>query len=181
MRAVLLGPPGAGKGTQAEFILERYGVPHISTGDLLRTAVAEQSELGKQAKGFMDRGELVPDDLVIGLIRQRLKGDAADGFLLDGFPRNVAQGETLEGLLEETGAALEHVVSLEVPVEELLKRMLGRGRSDDNETTIRSRLAVYNEETAPLCAFYRERGLLREIDGIGTPEEISKRVLAQVQ
>lgn len=181
MRAVLLGPPGAGKGTQADLIQASLGVPHISTGDLLRTAVQDQTELGKQAKAYMDEGKLVPDELVIGLIRERLQSDAASGFLLDGFPRNLAQGETLAKLLEENSVALDHVVSLNVPVEELVKRMMGRGRTDDNEETIRARLDVYENETAPLCDYYRERGVLREIDGLGTPEEISQRVLSQVK
>lgn len=181
MRAVLLGPPGAGKGTQADLIRERLGVPHISTGDLLRSAVARQTELGMQAKEYMDQGKLVPDELVIGLIRERLQGDAAEGFLLDGFPRNITQGETLSALLQENGVALDHVISLTVPGEELVKRMLGRGRSDDNEETIRARLGVYEGETAPLCDYYRARGVLREIDGLGTPDEISARILAQVQ
>lgn len=181
MRAVLLGPPGAGKGTQADLIQEKLGVPHISTGDLLRSAVERQTDLGKRAKGFMDEGKLVPDDLVIGLIRERLQGDAAGGFLLDGFPRNLAQGETLEMLLRESGVSLDHVISLAVPIDELVKRMLGRGRSDDNEETIRARLGVYEGETAPLCDYYRDRGVLREIDGLGSPDEISARILAQVQ
>jgi len=181
MRAVLLGPPGAGKGTQANLLHERLNVPHISTGDLLRTAVREGSDLGVQAKGFMDRGELVPDELVVDLIGERLHRDATSGFLLDGFPRNVSQGETLEGLLAENEVALDHVLSLEVPVDELVDRMMGRGRADDNEDTIRSRLAVYTKETEPLCSFYRERGLLREIDGTGTPQEISGRILSRVQ
>ncbi len=181
MRAVLLGPPGAGKGTQADLIRTSLGVPHISTGDLLRTAVQNQTELGKQAKAFMDEGKLVPDELVIGLIRERLQSDAAAGFLLDGFPRNLAQGQTLAELLDENSVTLDHVVSLNVPVDELVKRMMGRGRSDDNEETIRARLDVYENETAPLCDFYRERGVLREIDGLGTPDEISQRVLAQVK
>ncbi len=128
----------------------------------------------------MDRGKLVPDELVVGLIRERLAGDAAGGFLLDGFPRNVAQGETLEQLLQETGVALDHVVSLAVPDGELIDRLLGRGRSDDTESTIRERLAVYEGETAPLCEFYRDRSLLREIDGLGTPEEISRRIMSRV-
>ncbi len=180
MRAVLLGPPGAGKGTQAELIRDRLSVPHISTGELLRSAVEEGSDLGLQAKGYMDRGELVPDDLVVGLIRERIAKNAERGFLLDGFPRNLAQGETLEKMLEENGLRLDHVVNLEVPEAELVKRMMGRGRADDNEETIRSRLAVYHEETAPLCDFYRQRSVLREIDGMGTPEEISARVIAAV-
>jgi adenylate kinase len=181
MRAVLLGPPGAGKGTQAGLIQARLAVPHISTGDLLRDAVENQTELGKQAKAFMDQGKLVPDELVVGLIRERLRGDASKGFLLDGFPRNLSQGETLTSLLEENGVALDHVISLNVPVEELVKRMLGRGRSDDNEQTIRARLDVYENETSPLCDYYRQRGVLREIDGLGTPEQISERILSQVQ
>ncbi len=181
MRAVLLGPPGAGKGTQADLIQASLGVPHISTGDLLRTAVKNQTELGKQAQAFMDEGKLVPDELVVGLIRERLQSDASSGFLLDGFPRNLTQGETLSALLDETGVALDHVVSLDVPVDELVNRMLGRGRSDDNEETIRARLDVYVNETAPLCDYYRGQGILREIDGLGTPEEISQRVLSQVK
>ena len=180
MRAILLGAPGAGKGTQAELIREKLRVPHISTGDLLRTAVGEESELGLQAKGYMDRGELVPDELVVGLIGERLERDAAEGFLLDGFPRNVAQGQTLERMLEGQKVGIDHVFSLSVPVEELVSRLLGRGRSDDNEEVIRGRLGVFEEETAPLCDFYRERGVLREIDGLGTPEEISNRILAFV-
>ncbi len=178
MRAVLLGPPGAGKGTQADLIQKRLGVPHISTGDLLRTAVGNRTELGVRAKGFMDEGKLVPDDLVIGLIRERLHDDAAEGFLLDGFPRNVSQGEALGELLEESGVELDHVVSIAVPVDELVGRMLGRGRSDDNEDTIRARLEVYRRETAPLCEYYRERGVLREVDGVGSPQEISRRILS---
>jgi len=181
MRAVLLGPPGAGKGTQAALMRDRLRVPHISTGDLLRSAVERQTELGKSAKKFMDEGKLVPDELVIGLIRERLQDDAAEGFLLDGFPRNLAQGETLEELLQENRVALDHVVSLSVPVGELVERMLGRGRSDDNEETIRARLSVYEQETAPLCDYYRDRGVLREIDGLGSPDEISARILSQVQ
>ncbi len=180
MRAILLGPPGAGKGTQAELIRDTLEVPHISTGDLLRTAVEAESELGLQAKGYMDRGELVPDALVVDLIRERLTKDAADGFLLDGFPRNVAQGETLEELLQERKIGVDHVISLSVPVEELVSRLLGRGRSDDNEEVIRERLAVFEEETSPLCEFYRTRGVLREIDGMGSPEEISRRIIDQV-
>ena len=180
MRAVLLGPPGAGKGTQADLIQDRLGVPHISTGDLLRTAVGNQTELGRRAKAFMDEGKLVPDELVIGLIRERLESDADGGFLLDGFPRNVAQGEALSGLLAENDVALDHVVSLSVPVDELVERMLGRGRSDDNEETIRARLEVYRQETAPLCDYYRQRGVLREVDGLGSPEEISRRILTQL-
>jgi adenylate kinase len=181
MRAVLLGPPGAGKGTQADLIQARLAVPHISTGDLLRDAVENQTELGKQAKAFMEQGKLVPDELVVGLIRERLQDDASVGFLLDGFPRNLSQGETLTALLEENGVALDHVISLSVPVEELVKRMLGRGRSDDNEETIRARLEVYENETSPLCDYYRKRGVLREIDGLGSPEEISERILSQVK
>jgi len=180
MRAVLLGPPGAGKGTQAELIRDRLSVQHISTGELLRSAVEEGSDLGTQAKGYMDRGELVPDELVVGLIRERIGKNAEKGFLLDGFPRNLAQGETLEQMLEENGLRLDHVVNLEVPEAELVKRMMGRGRTDDNEETIRSRLSVYREETAPLCDFYRQRSVLREIDGMGTPEEISARIIAAV-
>lgn len=177
MRAVLLGPPGAGKGTQAALIQERVNVPHISTGDLLRRAVAERTPLGVKVKDYMDRGDLVPDDLVVGLIEERLAKDRRGAFLLDGFPRNVAQAKTLERLLTERGMKLEHVISLTVPREELVKRMLGRGRTDDNEETIRSRLLVYEEETAPLCDFYRRRSILREVDGTGSREAILENIL----
>ena len=180
MRAVLLGPPGAGKGTQAEMIQKHKNVPHISTGDLLRAAVSEGTDLGVQAKAFMDRGELVPDELVVGMIRERLEKDSAAGFLLDGFPRNVAQAETLEKLLTEQNLPLEHVICLVVPRQELIDRLLGRGRTDDNEETIRSRLVVYEEETAPLCDFYRERGILREVNGVGSVETIRDNILEQL-
>ena len=181
MRAVLLGPPGAGKGTQAALIQERIHVPHISTGDLLRRAVAERTPLGLQAKGFMDRGELVPDALVVGLIEERLTKDRPCGFLLDGFPRNVAQAQTLETWLSAEGLELEHVICLSVRREELVKRMLGRGRTDDNEETIRSRLIVYEEETAPLCEFYRQRGILREVEGTGSREAILEKILESLR
>ncbi len=181
MRAVLLGPPGAGKGTQAALIQERVRVPHISTGDLLRRAVAEKSALGTQAQEFMDRGELVPDRLVVGLIEERLTKDRDAGFLLDGFPRNVAQARTLQELLDGQGLQLERVISISVPRDELVKRLLGRGRTDDNETTIRSRLMVYEEETAPLCAFYRERSVLREVNGMGSREKILEDILESLR
>jgi adenylate kinase len=155
-------------------------VPHISTGELLRRAVAEGTDLGRQAQAFMDRGELVPDELVVGMIRERLASDGDTGFLLDGFPRNVAQAETLEVLLSEQSLPLDYVISLDVPREELVQRLLGRGREDDNEETIRSRLIVYEEETAPLRAFYGERGILREVNGLGSREGIRESILEQL-
>ncbi|MHC5010765.1 MAG: adenylate kinase [Planctomycetota bacterium] len=175
MRAILLGPPGAGKGTQAERICGPRGLLHLSTGDLLRAAVEADSELGRQARGFMDRGELVPDSLVLALLRERL--DAADegrGFLLDGFPRNVAQARALEAELDE--ATIDHVVYLQLDDEEILRRLLKRGRPDDTEEVIRRRLEVYRAETEPLVAYFRERGLLRDVDALGTIDEIQARV-----
>jgi adenylate kinase len=212
MRIVLLGPPGAGKGTQAKLMQERIGVPHIASGDLLRAAVAARSELGRAAQTYMSRGELVPDALVIDMIEQRLRQNGADpSFLLDGFPRTVAQAEALEQRLVAQGIPLAHVVSLEVPREELVRRLSGRRtcrgcgamyhveldppgrpnrcdhcggelyqRDDDREETIRARLGVYDTSTAPLTAFYRGRGLLREIDGTGPTAQVLERILAQL-
>ena len=181
MRVVFLGPPGSGKGTQAKLLAKRLGVPAVSTGDMLREAVRRETALGRRAKAIMEAGELVPDDVVIGLIRERMAApDAAAGFLLDGFPRTIAQAEALDRLLEDGGAPLDLVVNLAVPEKALLDRLLGRageeGRSDDRPETIRERLRVYAEKTAPLVTFYEESGLLIHVDGLGSVEDVSGRI-----
>ena len=165
-RVIFLGPPGAGKGTQAKLLCEDAKVPHISTGDILRAAVKAKTELGQKAEGYMSAGELVPDELILGLIRERLgEEDAANGWLLDGFPRNVEQAQFLNELLEEIGQTCEVVVNLEVPDDELVTRLLARGRSDDKEDVIRNRLAIYHEQTAPLIELYGGRKQLVSLNG----------------
>lgn len=165
-RVIFLGPPGAGKGTQAQVLCQRCEVPHISTGDILRAAVKAKTELGQKAEGYMNAGELVPDDLILGLIRERLgEEDAAKGWLLDGFPRNVEQANFLNDLLEEIGQSCEVVINLEVPDDVLVMRMLERGRKDDKEDVIRNRLEVYREQTEPLISLYQGREQLVSVDG----------------
>ena len=181
MRIVLLGPPGSGKGTQAALLKDRLGVPHISTGDLLRSAVAEGTTLGKKAQSFMDRGELVPDELMLGLIEERLGApDVAPGFILDGYPRNLTQARALDDVLDRlkmsAETALELVVDEDQIVERLAKRAAEEGRSDDTEEVVRNRLNVYREQTAPVSNHYDEKGLLKQIDGIGSIEEINQRL-----
>jgi len=178
IRIVFLGPPGAGKGTQAVRISEKFGVPHISTGDILREAVSEGSELGKMAKGYMDRGELVPDGVIIGIIRERLSKDDVreKGFILDGFPRTIAQAEALDRMLSDMGMPLDAVVFLNVSDDEIVKRLLSRGRSDDTEEVIRRRIEVYRKQTEPLISYYRERGILKEIEGVGSIDEITGKI-----
>jgi adenylate kinase len=180
-RLLLLGPPGAGKGTQAQLLVERLGIPQISTGDMLRAAVAAGSEVGRQAKSYMDAGKLVPDAVVIGVAEQRLgRPDAKQGFILDGFPRTAAQAEALDRMLPTLGCRLERCVALTVDEDELVKRLLRRaeleGRSDDNETSIRTRMREYREKTEPLIAYYRGRGVLREVDGLGEIEDVARRI-----
>jgi adenylate kinase len=182
MNLILLGPPGAGKGTQGHRLSERYNIPEISTGDILRSAMHKGTPLGREAKSYMDRGALVPDEIMIGIIRERLaQDDTACGFILDGFPRTVAQAEALAQLSEEQQRPIEHVLSIEVPQEELLQRLAGRrqveGRQDDTAEAIRHRLEVYERETAPLIDYYRRQGLLRCIVGVGTIDEIFQRVV----
>lgn len=178
IRVVFLGPPGAGKGTQAQRIAEKYNVPHISTGDILRAAVKEETELGKLAKSYMDRGELVPDDVIIGIIRERLsQPDVKErGFILDGFPRTLAQAEALNKMLEELSMPLDRVIYLNVDDEEIVKRLLSRGRADDTEEVIRNRLKVYREQTAPLIDYYSEKCLLAEVYGVGDIDEITRKI-----
>jgi adenylate kinase len=180
-RLLLLGPPGAGKGTQAEILVERLGIPQVSTGDMLRAAVAAGTEVGRQAEALMARGDLVPDEIVIQVARERLgQDDARKGFILDGFPRTRAQALALDEMLGELGTPLERCVSLQVATEELVTRLLERGRiqgrSDDNEESIRHRMEVYRQQTQPLIDHYRAQGVLREIEAQGTIQEVAKRV-----
>lgn len=180
MRLVLVGPPGAGKGTQAEQMAKRLGVPHISTGDLFRANLRDETELGREAKRYMDAGDLVPDSVTVGMVSDRLSdADAADGFILDGFPRNIAQAASLEEILTAKGMKLDAVVQFEVDDEVVVGRLLGRGRSDDNEDTIRNRQRVYREETAPLLDHYRDQ--LVTIDAVGEVDEVTERVFAALQ
>ena len=183
MRLILMGPPGAGKGTQAKIVAERLSVPAISTGDIFRANVSEGTELGLQAKSFMDAGDYVPDEITNGMVRDRLaQPDAADGFLLDGYPRTVDQVEELDQMLARRGAKLDAVVVLTVDDEELVQRLLKRaqtdGRTDDTEEVIRHRQDVYNEQTAPLLAVYAGRHLLVEVDGMGPVDEVTSRIFA---
>ncbi|MGY1784147.1 adenylate kinase [Geodermatophilus sp. SYSU D00698] len=187
MRIVLLGPPGAGKGTQAQIIAGQLGVPAISTGDIFRANVSGQTELGRKAKVYMDAGDLVPDEITVAMVKDRLaEPDAKAGFLLDGFPRTIAQAEQLRGSLEELGHGLDRVVELVVEEEELVRRLSGRRmlvdgewvqRDDDRPETVRHRLQVYREQTAPLSGFYDGEGLLSRIHAIGTIEEVTARVM----
>ena len=176
-RIVLLGPPGAGKGTQAVILAEKLGIPHISTGDLFRANIGEGTALGKEAQSYMDAGKLVPTDVTARMVKARLEEeDAQAGFLLDGFPRTVEQAEILEGFLTEFGTTLDGVVNFQVSEDVVVERILARGRADDNEETIRTRLQVYRDETAPLIDHYGEQ--IIPIQAEGTVEEISARTLA---
>jgi adenylate kinase len=179
LKVVLLGPPGAGKGTQAQLLAARLGVPAISTGDMLREAVAAGSKLGGRVAGIMAAGGLVDDALMAEVVRDRLaKPDARDGYLLDGYPRTLPQAKTLEGILADSGQRLDAVVMVDVPEEELVRRALLRGRADDAEEVIRERQRVYREKTEPLIGYYKERGLLREIDGHLPVDEVTAHVFA---
>lgn len=210
---ILMGPPGAGKGTQAKLLQERFDVPHVSSGDLLRSAVKRKTTMGVQAKRFMDRGELVPDDILLGAIEERLnRNDCAKGFILDGFPRTVVQADALTAMLAKESTGIDHVASLTVPRDEVVKRLSGRRtcrdcgamyhiifdppsnsglcnkcngelyqRDDDQEDTILARLDVYERQTAPLLALYRRQGLLREVEGVGSQDQVLARLLAAVQ
>ena len=211
LNLILLGPPGAGKGTQAERLVEDFPVAYIATGDILRQAVREGTELGRKAKQYMDAGELVPDDVIIGVILEAIKGpEARDGFLLDGFPRTIAQAAALDRALEQLGRRLTGVLYIDVPDEEIVRRLSGRRisksgrvyhvefdppkhegrcdvdgspliqREDDKPETIRKRLAVYHEQTEPLITHYEERGLLRRFDGTRSPTEVHDHLRAAV-
>ena len=180
-RILLLGAPGAGKGTQAARIIESLQIPHISTGDMLRAAVAEGTEVGLKAKAVMDAGQLVSDEIVIAIAEERLgQPDAKQGFILDGFPRTLAQAEALDSTLHKLGTPLECCLAVTVDSEAVVQRLLKRaeieGRADDNEETIRERMRVYEEQTAPLLDHYRKAGVLVEVDGMGSVDEVFARV-----
>lgn len=181
MRLLLMGPPGAGKGTQSAALSARYGIPAIATGDIFRSQVAERTPLGVTAQGYMDRGEYVPDEVTNAMVAVRLAApDCADGFLLDGYPRTADQVVELDAMLAASGTALDAVVVLAVDTEELVQRLVRRagleGRTDDTEPVIRRRQEVYAEQTAPLVALYAARGLVREVDGTGTVLDIAARI-----
>lgn len=181
MNLILLGPPGSGKGTQGKLLAERLGVPKIATGDLIRAAMRDGTPLGTQAKGYYDRGLLVPDEIILGLIEEVLASpEARQGVVMDGFPRTTAQGEAVDRLLAERGTQVDRVLNFEVPEDELVRRMLDRaqqeGRSDDTPETIRKRLTVYREQTAPLVVYYRGRGLVTDVDAVGPIETVAQRV-----
>ncbi|GGO03544.1 adenylate kinase [Microbispora bryophytorum] len=213
MRVVLVGPPGAGKGTQAQFIASHLSIPKISTGDIFRANVSGGTELGKLAKEYMDRGDLVPDEVTVAMVRDRLsEDDAQEGFLLDGFPRNVPQAEVLKKMLAEFGTGLDVVLNLVVEDDEVVRRLAGRRtcrscgkvwhvvfdpptvegvcdacggelfqRDDDREETIRRRLEVYQEQTAPLISFYADEGILQGVDATGPVEEITQRSMSALR
>ena len=181
-RIVFLGPPNSGKGTQAKIVGERLGVPAISTGDMLREAVDEGSELGRQVRSILAAGELVDDETMARVVRERLaRRDTGRGFLLDGYPRTLAQAETLERILGERGESLDVALLIDAPEDELVERALGRGRQDDREEVMRERLRVYRERTAPLVGYYEERGLLRRVDGDHPVEEVTSRIFAELR
>jgi len=177
---LLMGPPGAGKGTQATRVAVARSLTKLSTGDMLRAHVGAGTELGRRAKAIMDAGELVPDDIIIGMVRTELGAAAAIRFLLDGFPRTAAQAAALDALLAELGTDVTAAISIEVPDEELVGRMLKRaseeGRSDDNEVTIRNRMAVYQAQTKPLVDYYRGQAKLKVVDGLGSVDEVTDRI-----
>ncbi len=215
MNLILLGGPGAGKGTQAKKLIDKYQIPQISTGDILRAAVKEGTPLGRKAKEYMDAGKLVPDEVVIGIVEDRLKQpDCKKGFILDGFPRTVPQAEALDEVLKKMGSQIDHVISIDVDEEELVTRLTGRRtcknaacgmmyhikfnppkkegvcdkcgselyqRDDDNETTVRSRLATYNQATKPLIDYYTTKGLVRPIKGVGSIDEIFQQICSIVE
>lgn len=178
MILILVGAPGGGKGTQAEQLKTKYGIAHISTGDMLRANVKEGTELGKEANEYMQKGELVPDDLIIRMIEARIQvDDCGNGFLLDGFPRSLPQAEALDAMLEKQSLELDAVVNLKVDEEELVRRLLGRGRADDNEETIRNRLKVFNEQTSPVLGYYSKQDKVKDIDGMGSIDDVYDRVI----
>jgi adenylate kinase len=186
MNLILMGPPGAGKGTQAKIIAERLSIPAISTGDIFRKNVSEETELGREAKRYMDAGDYVPDEVTNAMVRDRIaEDDAVAGFLLDGYPRTLSQVEELESMLAERGAAIDAVVVLTVDKDEVVARLVRRaqdeGRSDDTEEVMRHRQDVYEEQTSPLIAVYAERGLLVEVDGMGEVSDVTTRVFEALE
>ncbi len=181
MFVVFIGPPGAGKGTQAERLIQLLNIPHVSTGDMLRQAISQGSELGKKAADFMQAGELVPDQLVLQIIGECLDDPKmASGCLFDGFPRNVDQANALDGLMEKRNTPVGLVLELQVDSDELVRRLLARKRPDDTPDTIAQRLEVYKNQTSPVLAYYAERGLLATIDGSGSPDDVFERIRQRV-
>jgi adenylate kinase len=183
MRIVLLGPPGSGKGTQAELLVEKLGLPHISTGELLRSAAKAGTELGKKAKRVTDRGELVSDDIMLDLITERLsRDDAKNGFILDGYPRNITQARALDEILERQGQPMVEVLHIDLDAELVVQRIAGRaaeeGRSDDVVEVVRNRLRIYTELTAPVVEYYAGKGVLSRVLGQGTAEEVFQRIMS---
>jgi adenylate kinase len=180
LNIVLFGPPGSGKGTQAEKIINKYNLKHLSTGDLLRAEIAGKTELGMKAKSIMDKGALVPDEIVIGMIDKRIHEKDPKGFIFDGFPRTVAQAESLDKMLSGRKTSISLMISLDVKRQELINRLLKRGkeqgRSDDNLETIENRIKVYENQTKPVINYYDKQGKARYIDGMGSIEEIFKRI-----
>ena len=177
----MMGPPGAGKGTQAKYIADHFGIPAISTGDIFRANVSEGTPLGKEAQRYMDAGEYVPDEVTNLMVRNRIdEPDAEPGFLLDGYPRTLAQVEELDGMIKHTGHALDAVVVLTVDDDEIVQRLLQRaaleGRTDDTEDVVRRRQEVYADQTAPLIEVYRGRGILVEVDGLGEVDDVTQRI-----
>jgi adenylate kinase len=186
LNIVLFGPPGAGKGTQSEILLQRYGLVHLSTGDIFRFNIKNETELGKQAKAFMDKGELVPDSLTISMLESEVvKHHEPKGFIFDGFPRTSAQAEALDTFLQSRGTSITCMLALEVGEEELIKRLLNRastsGRADDaDETIVRNRISVYNRETAPVASYYQSCGKYRGVQGVGGVDEITERLCTEL-
>lgn len=186
MNLILLGPPGCGKGTQGSILADRVGIPKVATGDLLRAAVRDGTPLGLKAKEFMDQGLLVPDEIIIGLIEEVLSSEeAAQGVIMDGFPRTVPQAEAVDALLERHGKSVDRVLGFEVPDDELVSRLLGRasqeGRSDDAPEAIKKRLQVFRDETAPLIEYYKKKGILVEVEAVGSIETIAERIGGAVE
>ncbi|MCF6300945.1 MAG: adenylate kinase [Proteobacteria bacterium] len=186
MRIVLLGAPGSGKGTQAKLLMEEFKIPHISTGDLLRSAIAAKTALGLEAKKVMDKGNLVSDETVLGILKDRImQQDATSGFILDGFPRNLIQAEMLENLLTELNLPLDHVVLIEVNPDEVVTRIAKRaeleGRSDDTEEVVRNRLKIYKELTEPVADYYTKQDLVTQVLGAGSIDEVQQRIVSTLR
>jgi len=187
MRLILLGPPGAGKGTQAKILVDAYGIPQLSTGDILRSAIAAKTPLGIEAKAIVDRGDLVSDAIVNGIVSERLDAeDCKPGFILDGFPRTIAQAEALDKMLLDKGAKLDAVIEIKADADELVRRVIqrakesGGARADDNEDVLRKRLGVYQDQTAPLVAYYSDKGLIRTVDGMAPVDEVTAAIKASI-
>ncbi len=181
MRLILLGPPGAGKGTQAKILVDAYGIPQLSTGDILRNAIADQTALGLEAKAIMDRGDLVSDNVVNGIVSERLDAeDCKPGFILDGFPRTIAQAEALDRMLSDKGIKLDAVIELKADADELVRRVIQRAkdsnRPDDNPDVIRKRLGVYESSTAPLVDYYDQQSLVKAVDGMAPVDEVTAAI-----